>query len=291
MQFDKLYESYLSSFNEYLNKFCDNLNCRPKILKDSLVYSLQLGGKRVRPVLMTAVADITGVGAEKVKNFALALELIHTYSLIHDDLPCMDNSPLRRGYPTLHTTYDETLALLVGDALNTYAFELLSTARLSPQTKVELIYELARNAGFSGMVLGQVLDCAYETKLSLSQLKIIHQNKTLKLIATSLRFGAIIANAPKEVRTHLDSFGEALGLFFQVRDDLLDVLGDSALEGKTLHNDEGKNTYVNLLGIEGARAQCEELIESMRACLALLPTILARNLLALIEPYFTIKGE
>lgn len=250
------------------------------------------GGKRFRPALCLCVVD--SLAPQMRKNAfipALALESMHTYSLIHDDLPCMDNSSLRRGYPTLHITYDETLALLVGDALNTYAFELLSTARLDLQVKVELIYELARNAGFSGMVLGQALDCMYEnTKLSLEQLKIIHQNKTLKLIATSLRFGAIIANAPKEVRAHLDSFGEALGLFFQVRDDLLDVLGDSAIEGKTLHNDEGKNTYVNLLGIDGARVQCEELIDSMRGSLALLPLTLAKDLLALIEPYFTIKG-
>ncbi|HIV48478.1 polyprenyl synthetase family protein [uncultured Helicobacter sp.] len=251
------------------------------------------GGKRFRPALCLCVVD--SLAPQMRKNAflpALALESMHTYSLIHDDLPCMDNSPLRRGYPTLHITYDETLALLVGDALNTYAFELLSTARLDLQVKVELIYELARNAGFSGMVLGQVLDCAYEnTKLNLEQLKIIHQNKTLKLIATSLRFGAIIANAPQEVRECLDSFGAVLGLFFQVRDDLLDVLGDSAIEGKTLHNDEGKNTYVNLLGVDGARAQCEELIESMRGSLASLPPTLARNLLALIEPYFVIKGE
>ncbi len=283
----------MQEFEEFVRQSAPQVESFHPSYQKALWEMVLAGGKRFRPALCLCVVE--SLAPQMRKNAflpALALESLHTYSLIHDDLPCMDNSPLRRGYPTLHITYDETLALLVGDALNTYAFELLSTARLSPQTKVELIYELARNAGFSGMVLGQVLDCAYEnTRLSLEQLKTIHQNKTLKLIATSLRFGAIIANAPKEVRTHLDSFGAALGLFFQVRDDLLDVLGDSALEGKTLHNDEGKNTYVNLLGIEGTRTQCEELIESMRACLALLPTILARNLLALIEPYFMIKGE
>lgn len=253
---------------------------------------LLAGGKRFRPALCLCVVD--SIAPQMLKNAfipALALEALHTYSLIHDDLPCMDNSPLRRGYPTLHTTYDETLALLVGDALNTYAFELLSTAKLDPQSKIALIYELSHNAGFSGMVLGQVLDCAFEnTTLSLEQLKMIHQNKTLKLIATSLRFGAIIGNAPDEIRQCLDRFGEVLGLFFQVRDDLLDVLGDTLIEGKTLHNDEGKNTYVNLLGIEGAKKECDELIESMRALLTTLPKSLATNLLGLIEPYFVIKG-
>lgn len=282
----------MQEFEEFVRQSAPQVESFHPSYQKALWEMVLAGGKRFRPALCLCVVD--SLAPQMRKNAflpALALESMHTYSLIHDDLPCMDNSPLRRGYPTLHTTYDETLALLVGDALNTYAFELLSTARLDPQIKIELVYELARNAGFSGMVLGQVLDCAYEnTKLSLSQLKIIHQNKTLKLIATSLRFGAIIANAPKEVRTHLDSFGEALGLFFQVRDDLLDVLGDSAIEGKTLHNDEGKNTYVNLLGIDGARVQCEELIDSMRGSLALLPLTLAKDLLALIEPYFTIKG-
>lgn len=253
---------------------------------------LLAGGKRFRPALCLCVVD--SIAPQMLKNAfipALALETLHTYSLIHDDLPCMDNSPLRRGYPTLHTTYDEALALLVGDALNTYAFELLSTAKLDPQSKIALIYELSHNAGFSGMVLGQVLDCAFEnTTLNLEQLKIIHQNKTLKLIATSLRFGAIIGNASDEIRQCLDRFGEVLGLFFQVRDDLLDVLGDTLIEGKTLHNDKGKNTYVNLLGIESAKKECDELIESMRALLTTLPKNLATNLLGLIEPYFVIKG-
>ncbi len=282
----------MQEFEEFVRQSAPQVESFHPSYQKALWEMVLAGGKRFRPALCLCVVD--SLAPQMRKNAflpALALESMHTYSLIHDDLPCMDNSPLRRGYPTLHTTYDETLALLVGDALNTYAFELLSTARLDPQIKIELVYELARNAGFSGMVLGQALDCMYEnTKLSLEQLKIIHQNKTLKLIATSLRFGAIIANAPKEVRTHLDSFGEALGLFFQVRDDLLDVLGDSAIEGKTLHNDEGKNTYVNLLGIDGARVQCEELIDSMRGSLALLPLTLAKDLLALIEPYFTIKG-
>lgn len=282
----------MQEFEEFVRQSAPQVESFHPSYQKALWEMVLAGGKRFRPALCLCVVD--SLAPQMRKNAflpALALESMHTYSLIHDDLPCMDNSPLRRGYPTLHTTYDETLALLVGDALNTYAFELLSTARLDPQIKIELVYELARNAGFSGMVLGQALDCMYEnTKLSLEQLKIIHQNKTLKLIATSLRFGAIIANAPKEVRAHLDSFGEALGLFFQVRDDLLDVLGDSAIEGKTLHNDEGKNTYVNLLGIDGARVQCEELIDSMRGSLALLPLTLAKDLLALIEPYFTIKG-
>ena len=160
------------------------------------------------------------------------------------------------------------------------------------------LYDIVRKMRASILVLGPLLARFRKCQVSLpggcaigARPVDLHLKAMEKMGAQiHIEGGYIIANAPKEVRTHLDSFGEALGLFFQVRDDLLDVLGDSTIDGKTLHNDEGKNTYVNLLGIDGARAQCEELIDSMRGCLDLLPPTLARNLLTLIEPYFTIKG-
>lgn len=244
------------------------------------------GGKRFRPALCLCV--VGSLAPQMLPNAflpALALESIHTYSLIHDDLPCMDNSPLRRGYPTLHTTYNETLALLVGDALNTYAFELLSNARLDSHIKVALMGELSRSAG--AMVLGQVLDCEFEnTKLELEKLQCIHHNKTSQLIITSLKMGGLIANVNDDTLNKLESFGKNLGLFFQVRDDLIDVLGDSAIEGKALQNDMSKNTYVNLLGINGAKKEYKNLIDSMENQLNTLPDSLAFHLMEFLQPYF-----
>ena len=244
------------------------------------------GGKRFRPALCLCV--VGSLAPQMLTNAflpALAIESIHTYSLIHDDLPCMDNSPLRRGYPTLHTTYNQTLALLVGDALNTYAFELLANAVLNPQTKVALVLELSRSAG--AMVLGQVLDCEFEnTKLELEKLQCIHHNKTSQLITASLKMGALIANANDCIVEQLTHFGKNLGLFFQVRDDLIDVLGDSAIEGKALQNDLLKNTYVNLLGIKGAKKEYKNLIDSMQTQLNELPNSLSENLRTFLQPYF-----
>lgn len=244
------------------------------------------GGKRFRPALcLCVVGSLTPQMIPNAFLPALAIESIHTYSLIHDDLPCMDDSPLRRAYPTLHTTYNETLALLVGDALNTYAFELLCLARLDSHIKVALMLELSRSAG--AMVLGQVLDCEFEsTKLELEKLQCIHHKKTSKLIIASLKMGGLIANAHNDTLSKLESFGKDLGLFFQVRDDLLDVLGDSAIEGKALQNDLSKNTYVNLLGINGAKKEYKNLVDSMEIQLDGLPDSLRHNLGVFLQPYF-----
>jgi farnesyl diphosphate synthase len=224
---------------------------------------LLAGGKRFRPKLLLAVVNAyEPLMIENAKYAAFALELIHTYSLIHDDLPAMDNATLRRGHPTLHTTYDETTAILVGDALNTYAFEVLSKAPMHNDVKIELIKILAENAGLNGMVLGQAIDCYFEDKkLSINELKFLHINKTAKLIAASLKMGAVIVNK-NELANTLYEFGLKLGLLFQIQDDLLDLL-DSSETGKTTGVDENKNTFVTLLGEEKAKKEADKLAKEI----------------------------
>ncbi len=220
---------------------------------------LLAGGKRFRPnLLLSVVRAYNPLLIENAKYAAFAIELIHTYSLIHDDLPAMDNATLRRGHPTLHTTYDEASAILVGDGLNTYAFEVLSKAPLSSDVKVELIKILSENAGINGMVLGQAIDLYFENKkLNLQELKTLHINKTAKLIAASLKMGAVIVDN-KDLANKIYEFGINLGLLFQIQDDLLD-LDDEKNTGKTTGVDENKNTFLTLLGEEEAKKEADNL--------------------------------
>ena len=223
---------------------------------------LLAGGKRFRPKLLLAVVRAYNpLMINSAKYAALSLELIHTYSLIHDDLPAMDNASLRRGHPTLHTTYDEVTAILVGDALNTYAFEVLSKAPMHNDVKIELIKILSENAGPNGMVLGQAIDCYFENKaLNLEELKFLHLHKTGKLIAASLKMGAVIVKP--ELADKLYEFGLKLGLLFQIQDDLLDLL-DSDKTGKTTGVDENKNTFVTLLGKEESVKKANKLAKEI----------------------------
>jgi len=243
------------------------------------------GGKRFRPnLLLSVVKAYNPLMLENAKYAAFALELIHTYSLIHDDLPAMDNASLRRGHPTLHTTYDETTAILVGDALNTYAFEVLSNAPMHNDVKVELIKILSKNAGPSGMVLGQAIDCYFEDKeLSLDELKFLHMNKTGKLIAASLEMGAVIVNKP-ELAKKLYDFGLKLGLLFQIQDDLLDLL-DESKTGKTTGVDKNKNTFVTLLGEEKAKQKADSLAEELEDELESFDENLKNELKKLLDKY------
>ena len=220
---------------------------------------LLAGGKRFRPeLLLSVVKAYNPLLLDNAKYAAFALELIHTYSLIHDDLPAMDDANLRRGHPTLHVTYDETTAILVGDALNTYAFEVLSKAPMHSDIKIELIKTLSENAGPNGMVLGQAIDCYFENKkLNLDELKFLHLNKTGKLIAASLKMGAIIVNKPN-LADKLYDFGLKLGLLFQIQDDLLDLL-DEKETGKSSGVDENKNTFVTLIGEKEAEKKADKL--------------------------------
>ena len=224
---------------------------------------LLAGGKRFRPeLLLSVVKAYNPLLIDNAKYAAFAIELIHTYSLIHDDLPVMDNASLRRGHPTLHVTYDEVTAVLAGDALNTYAFEVLSKSPMHNDTKIELIKTLSENAGPNGMVLGQAIDCYFENKkLNLDELKILHLNKTGKLIAASLKMGAVIVNK-YDLAQKLYDFGLKLGLLFQIQDDLLDLL-DESKTGKSTGVDENKNTFVTLLGKEKAMQKADNLAKEI----------------------------
>lgn len=230
----------------------------------SLRQMLTSGGKRFRPaLLLDVVRAYNPLMVESAYHVALSIELLHTYSLIHDDLPSMDNADLRRGVVTLHKTYGEMTAILAGDALNTYAFEVLSNAPLSAPVVVKLIRELSHNGGLNGMVLGQTIDCHFENqRLELDQVKMLHIHKTGMLIAASLKMGAIIVGRD-DIATLLYDFGVDLGLLFQVQDDILDVTQDSISAGKTTNNDETKNSFVTLLGFDEAMREANTLADKL----------------------------
>ncbi len=232
--------------------------------EEALQKMLLAGGKRFRPALLLGVVNAYNpllIGG--AYHAAYAIELLHTYSLIHDDLPAMDNSPLRRGEPTLHVLFDEVTAILAGDALNTYSFEVLSNAPFSDSTRVSLIRELAVNGGLSGMVLGQAIDCYFENRpLNIEDVRVLHINKTAKLIAASLKMGAIIVGHDDLAGTLYD-FGIKLGLLFQIQDDILDVTQSSHEAGKLTNNDESKNSFVTLLGLDEALQEANELSKTL----------------------------
>lgn len=232
--------------------------------EEALQKMLLAGGKRFRPALLLGVVNAYNpllIGG--AYHAAYAVELLHTYSLIHDDLPAMDNSPLRRGEPTLHVLYDEVTAILVGDALNTYSFEVLSNAPFSDYTRVALVRELATSGGLNGMVLGQAIDCYFENRaLGIEDVRVLHTNKTAKLIAASLKMGAIIVDR-EELADTLYDFGVRLGLLFQIQDDILDVTQSSEEAGKLTNNDESKNSFVTLLGLDEALREADELAQTL----------------------------
>ncbi|NPA65370.1 MAG: polyprenyl synthetase family protein [Epsilonproteobacteria bacterium] len=247
---------------------------------------LQAGGKRFRPALLIGVVRAYNpLMVESAYYAALAVELLHTYSLIHDDLPAMDDSPLRRGKPTLHVIYDEVTAILVGDALNTYSFEVLSKAPFSAKTKVELIRLLAENGGLNGMVLGQAIDCHFEnTPLQIEDIKTLHVNKTAKLIAASLAMGAVIVGK-EELSQKLYDFGIDLGLLFQIQDDILDVTQSSEEAGKLTNNDGEKNSFVTILGFDEAMLEANSLADKLLCDIESFDTVLQEELTPLLKKY------
>ncbi|MEA3228127.1 MAG: polyprenyl synthetase family protein [Campylobacterota bacterium] len=254
--------------------------------QDALQNMLIAGGKRFRPALLLGVVkSYNPLMLDSARYAAYAIELLHTYSLIHDDLPAMDNSPLRRGKPTLHISFDEVTAILVGDALNTYSFEVLSNAPFSDYTRVQLIRELASNGGLNGMVLGQAIDCYFENKpLKVEDIRVLHTNKTAKLIATSLKMGAIII-AKEELADTLYEFGIKLGLLFQIQDDILDVTQSSEEAGKLTNNDEDKNSFVTILGLEESMREANELADKLTQEMANFDENLQSELSPLLTKY------
>ncbi|MBD5165289.1 polyprenyl synthetase family protein [Helicobacter sp.] len=276
-------------FEHYLIKQAPKVASFHPYFEAALWEMVQNGGKRFRPkLLLSIVASYKPRMLEKSFAPALALEILHTYSLIHDDLPAMDNASLRRGCQTLHTKYDEVGAILVGDGLNTQAFYLITKAKLKPKTKVKLIQCLSYNGGIYGMVLGQALDCYFENQqLPLKKLKFIHLNKTAKLIAASLQMGGILAECDKKTRKALYQLGLDLGLFFQIRDDMIDATQSSQEAGKPTHQDSTKNSYVNLLGLENAKKEAKSLADSILEQFKGLNPRANKILNELLSDYFT----
>ncbi|MFY9141421.1 polyprenyl synthetase family protein [Sulfuricurvum sp.] len=254
--------------------------------ESSLQLMLKGGGKRFRPALLLGVVRAYNpLLTQSAYHVALAIELLHTYSLIHDDLPAMDNADLRRGIPTLHKTYDEVSAILAGDALNTHAFEVLSNAPLSDRVIVKLVRSLAYNGGMNGMVLGQAIDCYFENqRLELDQVKMLHIHKTGKLIAASLEMGAFIVGRD-DLAKELYEFGIDLGLLFQIQDDILDVTQDEVQAGKTTNNDEAKNSFVTLLGFEAAMSEADSLADKITKRMESFDENLRRELSPTLEHY------
>lgn len=250
----ELFSKNLKKFEKYFTSHLPQAASFHPHYEEALHVMLQAGGKRFRPMLLLKVVEHEApLLFENAMPVAMAIELLHTYSLIHDDLPVMDNAPLRRGEPTLHVRFDEVTAVLVGDALNTHAFYMLSRAPLSAQTRIRLVETLAELGGASGMVLGQAIDCHFEQKpLCVEDLEFLHHNKTAKLIAASLKMGMIIANAPMQKEALLEKYGYKLGLAFQIQDDLIDATQTSKEAGKPTGNDGFKNSFTNLLGVEEA---------------------------------------
>jgi farnesyl diphosphate synthase len=224
------------------------------------------GGKRLRPLLVCAASELFNVDRARALRVGTAVECIHVYSLVHDDLPCMDDDDLRRGQPTVHKAFDEATAVLAGDALHALAFELLADPETHPDpfVQVELVAELARASGPSGMAGGQMMDlAASDASFDLQTVTRLQQLKTGALISFSIEAGAIMGRVPLEGRTRLKAYARDLGLAFQIADDLLDVEGDAEMTGKAVGKDAeaGKATFVSLLGVERARQQAHMLID------------------------------
>ena len=277
----------LESFENYLNTNLPISDTFHPIFQDALQDMLQAGGKRFRPMLLLSV--VNAVEPLLVKNalpVSLGLEYLHTYSLIHDDLPSMDDADLRRGHPTLHKTHDEVTAILVGDALNTHSFNLVANAPLSSDVKIELIKVLSSDGGIDGMIIGQAIDCYFENhKLELSQLEFLHIHKTAKLIAASLKMGAIIAGLSLDVQEKLYQFGIDIGLLFQIQDDIIDETATEEEAGKTTANDGDKNSFVNLLGLDGAVKSADELALKCENDLKQFDTTIQSNLEDILSKY------
>ncbi|MEK5173485.1 MULTISPECIES: polyprenyl synthetase family protein [Heyndrickxia] len=253
-----------------LSAYISNLNA-PMIIKEAMDYSLQAGGKRIRPSLVFATIRSFGQNEMEGLSVACALEMIHTYSLIHDDLPAMDNDDLRRGKPTNHKVFGEAYSILAGDGLLTYSFQVIAQdPKLSNDKKVKLMELLAISAGPEGMVGGQVADMLGENKsLTIDELEYIHKNKTGKLLLYAVKAGAIIADATNEQIDILAQYAENIGLAFQIRDDILDIEGNEETLGKPVGSDveNVKSTYPSLLSLNGAKKRLHFHTEKAKECI------------------------
>ena len=257
--------------NQQLNEIYTENMALNKDLAKAMNYSLMAGGKRLRPILIMAAADALGVDGEKFLRLSTSIEFIHTYSLIHDDLPAMDNDDYRRGKLTNHKVFGEALAILAGDALLTMAFEIIATDKnVDAETKVKIITEMSKAAGAEGMVGGQVIDMQSENKkIDIQTLKQMHAAKTGALFCAAIRSGAILAGADEKQLANLTEYARQFGLAFQITDDILDVVGDEKTIGKPVGSDEKnhKSTYVTLGSLESAKALAQEAVDKEKASL------------------------
>ena len=247
-------------------------------LIEAMRYGLLLGGKRARPFLVYITGQMLGCELEELDTPASAVECIHAYSLIHDDLPAMDDDELRRGQPTCHIKFDEATAILTGDALQTLAFTILADGPLNPRAeinRIKMVKVLAQASGANGMCMGQALDLAAENRqVTLDELKEIHRNKTGALIKAAIRLGALAAGSKGvEVMPHLDKYADAIGLAFQVQDDILDIISDTKTLGKPQGSDQqaNKSTYPALLGLDGAINKAHTLLNEALQALQAIP--------------------
>ena len=243
-----------------------SLHTTPGVLRDAMEYSLFSNGKRIRPILAIAACEANGKASDDLLPLACAIEMIHTYSLIHDDLPCIDNDDTRRGKPTCHKVFGDALAILAGDALLTEAFRIMTdkhfTYRIGPKILKQLIFEVASSAGASGMVGGQVMDVLYDGKEATKNiLNFIHMHKTTALIRSSVRIGAMVGGAKVKELKKFTTYAESIGLAFQITDDILDTEGNEEIVGKKLKKDSGKQTYIKHYGLVASKTKVEQLIE------------------------------
>lgn len=271
--FDTFLKESKTFVEEKLVSYANELQC-PNVLREAMAYSLEAGGKRLRPLLLFATLQAFGKERNLGVGAACALEMIHTYSLVHDDLPCMDDDDLRRGKPTNHKVFGEAMAVLAGDGLLTYAFQVIMAyeqKEISAEKKVRLVLELAKAAGPEGMVGGQVADMEAEgKKLTIDELEYIHKHKTGKLLEFAVLAGAILSDAIEEQEEKLLTFAKYIGLAFQIRDDILDVEGTEEEIGKPIGSDlsNEKSTYTTLFTVDRAKDILEETIAEAKGAIS-----------------------
>lgn len=268
MELKEFAQTVSERINAFMKNYIDNFDDAAPDLKEAMSYGLLLGGKRARPLLVYATGLALGSSLEKLDYPAAAIECIHAYSLIHDDMPEMDNDKLRRGHETVHVKFSQTIALLAGDSLQTMAFEILSDSKsgLSDKAVANLVKILSSKAGYTGMCGGQAMDLDSEgKKIPLEKLRLLHSKKTGALIRAAVLMGAVASeNVTESVLLILDEYAKYTGLAFQIWDDILDVIGDTSVMGKTQGSDISldKSTYVSLLGLDNAKKLAYECVEN-----------------------------
>ena len=276
MEFKQALKERANQVESLLKQYMPKEEGYQKTIIEAMNYSLSAGGKRLRPILAIEACSIVGGNIEDVIPFAVSIEMIHTYSLIHDDLPALDNDDLRRGKKTNHIVFGEDMAILAGDALLNYAFEVMlsnSIDKDNPNKYLKAINEIAKTSGIYGMIGGQVVDIQSENKqISKERLDYIHNNKTAAIIIGCMRAGAIIGNATEEQLENITKYAKNIGLSFQIVDDILDIIGDESKLGKKVGSDieNQKSTYPSLIGLEESKKVAYELIKEAKNSIELI---------------------